>query len=275
MPSPFFSIITLSYNQSFFLQQCLDSVASQSFTDYEHIVLDPGSTDGSRDILLNFSSQSLVLDFCPDSGPAHGLNNGLSKALGRYILIINSDDYLLEGALRSIYTYLKKHAFPMILFCGGYVEDRRLDTRSKFYPGSTCGTYHALGLTQYFQQGTIISSQLMNQEACFNTMNRTCWDGELVLHLLSKPRITVSRCKEQVAVFVIHTNSISGSNSNHLQYQSDSSAAVRRYYGERVLSLRNFIFALPLVIRLFLKYALDLKLSYWKLTDMLLRMYKC
>ena len=63
MTSPKISIVTISYNQGPFLKECLSSVASQNFDNYEHIVVDDGSTDDSREIILNFKDIIVLVFF--------------------------------------------------------------------------------------------------------------------------------------------------------------------------------------------------------------------
>ena len=99
MPSPKISIVTISYNQGSFLKECLSSVASQNFKDYEHIVVDDGSTDGSREIILNFKNKVIPV-FKENSGPADSLNAGFKIARGEIFGYINSDDYFLQNTLQ-------------------------------------------------------------------------------------------------------------------------------------------------------------------------------
>jgi Glycosyltransferases involved in cell wall biogenesis len=75
------SVVTISYNQAPFLEACLDSVARQTGS-WEHIIVDPGSTDGSREIIARRSSQFSHVIFNPDNGPADGLNRGFARASG-------------------------------------------------------------------------------------------------------------------------------------------------------------------------------------------------
>src|SRR3546814_19401558 len=79
---PFLSIVTLSFNQAGYLRQALESVIAQKDGSVEFIVVDPGSTDGSRDIIAELGDgiDNVILD--PDRGPADGLNKGRSEERG-------------------------------------------------------------------------------------------------------------------------------------------------------------------------------------------------
>ncbi|PMX34065.1 hypothetical protein C1Y26_29800 [Pseudomonas sp. MPR-R2A7] len=72
------SIVTISFNQADYLKKCIDSVLSQHFNDLEYIVVDPGSTDGSREIIESYGDR-LIKVFEKDTGAADGLKETLKK----------------------------------------------------------------------------------------------------------------------------------------------------------------------------------------------------
>ncbi|MEA5413977.1 glycosyltransferase [Synechococcus sp. BA-132 BA5] len=269
--SPFFSIITVSFNQATFLPKCLASVSSQGFKSCQHIVVDPGSHDGSRELILGFQSDLILPVFQKDSCAPEGLNHGLAKVAGVYTLFVNSDDYLVDGALDLVYARLVQSGFPDILFMGGYIEDLNAGSRRRFFPGSIHGKIHAFGLSQIFQQGSVVKSDIVRRAKGFNTSNRTCWDGELFLQLLADPDVYASRSPDPVAVFVIHPGSITGSGRGKGQYLLDSARIVKTYYGPRAYSFRVFLSRFPRVFRLVLKYMLDLRLALWRFTSLRFR----
>jgi glycosyltransferase involved in cell wall biosynthesis len=89
------SIITTSYNQVGFLQKNLDSIAAQTYHDYEHIIIDPGSNDGSRGLIEKYaeSNKNVVKIFEPDSGQVEAINKGMAMSTGKVLTWLNSDDY--------------------------------------------------------------------------------------------------------------------------------------------------------------------------------------
>ena len=101
------SIVTISFNQAKYLQQCIDSILGQTHCDLEYIVVDPGSTDGSRALIESYGNK-IIKVFAPDKGPADGLNQGFKHATGQIYGFINSDDYLLPGALTSVTISMQK-----------------------------------------------------------------------------------------------------------------------------------------------------------------------
>lgn len=99
-----------SYNQAQFLEEAVRSVLDQEGAAVELIVLDPGSTDGSRDLLLRLGTeygQRLRLVFEPDSGQSDAINRGMSMARGRTLAYLNSDDRFRPGALALVAPFLQ------------------------------------------------------------------------------------------------------------------------------------------------------------------------
>jgi len=97
---PKISVVTVSYNQADFLEDCLRSVLEQDYPNLEYIVVDAVSTDGSQDILRRYEPKLSRLIIEPDKGQSDGLNKGLNLATGDILTWINSDDMLAPGALR-------------------------------------------------------------------------------------------------------------------------------------------------------------------------------
>ena len=89
-----FSIITINYNNFNGLKQTIESVLCQTYTNYEYIVIDGGSSDGSKKIIENFSDKIDYWVSEPDKGIYNAMNKGVSKATGEYCLFLNSGDVL-------------------------------------------------------------------------------------------------------------------------------------------------------------------------------------
>lgn len=97
---PRISVVTVSYNQRDYLEQCLRSVLEQNYPNLEFIVIDAGSTDGSIDILRQYESRLTRLVIEPDEGQSDGLNKGFRLATGDILTWVNSDDMLAPLALK-------------------------------------------------------------------------------------------------------------------------------------------------------------------------------
>lgn len=101
-----FSVITVNYNNKDGLQRTIESVINQTFRDYEFIVIDGGSSDGSIDILNKYDEYITYWVSEPDGGIYQGMNKGIKKAKGEYLNFMNSGDcFFNENVLKNVANY--------------------------------------------------------------------------------------------------------------------------------------------------------------------------
>ena len=93
---PVISVLVPCYNVEKYLHQCIDSIIGQTYTDLEIICLNDGSTDSTLDILKEYQirDKRIVVVDKPNSGYGATMNIGLRMAKGKYIGIVESDDYI-------------------------------------------------------------------------------------------------------------------------------------------------------------------------------------
>ena len=99
------SIVTPSYNSEKTIRQTLEGVLKQSYTNYEYIIVDGGSKDGTLDIIREYEPKfqgRLTYTSEPDNGIYDAMNKGVRKAKGKIVGIINSDDYYEEGCFQAV-----------------------------------------------------------------------------------------------------------------------------------------------------------------------------
>ena len=99
-----FSIITITYNSERYLEETIKSVLSQDCADFEYIIVDGGSTDGTLEIIQRYAGADERIRWIsgPDEGISDAFNKGLALASGEIIGIINSDDTYLPGTLAAV-----------------------------------------------------------------------------------------------------------------------------------------------------------------------------
>lgn len=95
------TIITINFNHREGLQRTIDSIVNQTFTDYEWIVVDGGSTDGSRELLEKYTDHFAWWCSEPDNGVYNAMNKGIAHATGEYINFMNSGDIFATSTVLS------------------------------------------------------------------------------------------------------------------------------------------------------------------------------
>lgn len=101
---PYFSIIMPTYNRAKEVTRAIQSCLTQGYGDYEIIVIDDGSTDCTRDVVLEFGDSRIALiSLTSNRGQNPARNIGISRALGEWVILLDSDMALLPGALADLY----------------------------------------------------------------------------------------------------------------------------------------------------------------------------
>ncbi|MCR5207643.1 MAG: glycosyltransferase [Eubacterium sp.] len=115
---PGVSVIIPVYNVEKYLKQCLDSIAAQTFKDYELICVDDGSTDSSPEILKGYAARDsrikVILQDNQSCGTAR--NNGLKVAKGKYVIWLDSDDFFEPTMLEETYNRAVETDADIVLF---------------------------------------------------------------------------------------------------------------------------------------------------------------
>jgi glycosyltransferase involved in cell wall biosynthesis len=125
---PFLSVITINYNNIIGLEKTIQSVVSQLFSDFEYIVIDGGSNDGSKQYV---ESKNDCIDFWvsePDNGIYNAMNKGVEASNGNYLLFLNSGD-ILNGS-NALKTFIEHQNFQGDIIYGDY----KFETGGKVYP---------------------------------------------------------------------------------------------------------------------------------------------
>jgi len=115
------------FNAEVFIKETIDSVLSQTFEDFELLILDDGSTDQSVDIVKSYIDVRVHYIKCPHDYIST-INKGIELAKGKYIARMDHDDLMMPERLKVQYDFMEKH--PEIAACGGYMQAFGLDSRT-------------------------------------------------------------------------------------------------------------------------------------------------
>jgi glycosyltransferase involved in cell wall biosynthesis len=203
---------------------------SQAYPDLEYIVVDPGSTDGSRERILSYGSRIAVKIFEPDRGAAEGLNKGFGNATGDVFGFLNADDILFPGSLNRVAEFFRNHPECDMVMGNGYKIDGQ-GNRTRHYVARNFSVRRFFyGGTQWLQQSTFFKASIFDRSQGFNIANRTSWDGELFLKIADLGA-KIGYIDADLGGFRIHDESISGSGRLNNQYLEDRRRMFRQLTG--------------------------------------------
>ncbi|MEM2117368.1 MAG: glycosyltransferase family A protein, partial [Thermoplasmata archaeon] len=112
MEATLISILTPTYNHEKYIGECIQSVLNQTFSDWEMIIVDDGSTDKTADVVNKFKDSRIKYFMRDHVGPwrlAETYNYALSKSSGKYIAILEGDDYWPRNKLEIQYKEMEAH----------------------------------------------------------------------------------------------------------------------------------------------------------------------
>jgi glycosyltransferase involved in cell wall biosynthesis len=152
---PKFTIITPTYKQAGFIASCIQSVQQQTYRNYEHLIYDPFSPDGTDLAVARFlDDRRIEYRREPDAGQADAINKGLDAATGDIVCWLNSDDaYFDEDVLGRVATLFRQHPGVDLVTGSGYyiAEDGRF-LRPCVTPDSGRIGYENMRKSDYFMQ---------------------------------------------------------------------------------------------------------------------------
>ena len=189
-PAPFFSIVLPSFNRAHLLPQAIASVLSQTFNEWELIIVDDGSTDNTAEVVKAIGDERVRYIYQTNAERSAARNNGIAYAEGTYICFLDSDDYYLPQRLNLLYDELTQRNFPVEVFYTDVVKD--LDGKVENMNGKydTEGSVfdniaeHVIGNPQ-----VCIHKQIFD-EFKFNVRFRLGEDMELWLRIARKYKFT-------------------------------------------------------------------------------------
>lgn len=133
MRTPFLSLIIPIYNKEKYIDKCLESILCQSFQDFELVVVDDGSTDGSVEKIKAFDDNRIHLFCRSNSGVSCARNYGILNARGEYIVFIDSDDYIDEDFVETLHQMWNQHSDSDVFLYGLKKCDKNGNVLGKYY----------------------------------------------------------------------------------------------------------------------------------------------
>jgi len=233
------SIVTISFNQAEFLERAIRSVLDQDHPEIEYIVVDPGSTDGSRDIIERYRTRLARIIYEPDRGPADGLNKGFACATADVFGFLNSDDILLPGAVRSAVSWLESRPVDVVSGHAKVIDARDRQLRIAYSEPFSLKMF-AYGACVLVQPSTFFRRDFFWRVRGFNVDNRVTWDGELWVEM-ALVGARFSLVNKMWSGFRLHAESITSSQRLQLQQRECYRRIFRKILGREARGTERIV----------------------------------
>lgn len=178
MDNVFFTIITVCYNSESTIQRTISSVLNQTFKNYEYILIDGNSTDNTVEIIksnIDKFNGRLTYVCEPDDGIYFAMNKGISMAKGKYIGLINSDDWYENNTLETIHKYYEQEPKTDVFY--GLMNFYK---NNKFYK-TECFHHNFLDEECLTHPTCFVTNELYRKIGLFDIKYRLASDYEFLL----------------------------------------------------------------------------------------------
>jgi glycosyltransferase involved in cell wall biosynthesis len=230
------SIITINYNNLEGLKRTVESVVNQTWQEFEYIVIDGGSTDGSTAYI---ESQSDTIDYWisePDNGAYNAMNKGISVATGEYLLFLNSGDNLFNNEVLSKCN-VNLNFNDLITFNIQIVGDEY--SRIINYPDKIRFSY--LFINVVCHQSTFIKKQLFEIVGLYDENLKIVSDWKFMILALFKYHFSYGKVNETLATYYL--DGISSDLENREILNNERKQVLEEYFEAYLLDYELFAIA--------------------------------
>lgn len=194
-----FSIITAVHNSKDTIEDCLSSVASQTYRNVEHIIIDGGSTDGSVETIMNskFKIKNSKVVSEPDKGIYDALNKGIKLATGDVIGLLHADDvYHDENVLAKVAQKFEHEKTDSVYGDLVYVDKQNLNKVIRYWKAGIFTENSLLKGWMPPHPAFFVKKQIYDKYGLFDTNLKIAADYDMILRLLGRHKISTAYLPE-------------------------------------------------------------------------------
>ena len=230
---PKISVILPVYNASEYLLEALESITNQTYTDWEMIAINDGSTDNSLELLQEYAKKEPRLRIISreNRGLPKSLNEGIKTSQGDYIARMDADDISFPNRFEKQLSFMIKNDLDL---CG--TQHLTIDTNIKSsFPLSDIGCRYGLLFSSVFSHPTVMAKKWVFNQYCYNEQYPCAQDYELWCRIVcEQPKIKLGNHSECLLNYRISPKQISSKNSK--KQKSIATAIASKYWSLNSIS---------------------------------------
>lgn len=245
---PKISVIVPIYNGESYIERCINSILNQTFQDFELILIDDGSKDNSLEMLKKFEQiEKIKVYYQNNKGPSAARNKGIEKAIGKYLIFIDIDDWIEDDYIESLLNE---------------IENNKLDFVTIGY--NDISKYGVFSVNDFYKK----NKTLTKQEILLNIFNGTggvpwgkIYKRNIIIANKIKMNENIFMCEDQLFVLEYCLNSkkignlnLNKYNYNRLNENSISNKLNLTYY-------KNFLLYLKELEKILVEYKVNKRIT--------------
>ena len=229
---PRLSLVMPSRNHGRFIEAAIRSVLLQAHAAVELIVMDAGSTDGTREVLDRYRPWLGTAISEPDGGPADALNRGFRLAQGDVLGFLNADDFLLPGSLDTVVRWFDEHPDVDVVSGHGYMARVSGELGPPVVSDRWDRGRFVRGACVLFQPATFFRRRCFEHAGGFSTRRQQTWDMDLWATMAESGAVFAT-LEAALAVHRLHPDSITGSSELRRARRDDARMIRERLLGRQ------------------------------------------
>ena len=241
------SIITVCRNAEATIEQCIKSVVTQTYSEIEYLIIDGGSQDRTKAVVLQYLDSISQFISEPDQGVYDAMNKGIQLATGSLIYFLNSDDYLVdETVIEDVADFVSKQPSGSVIY-------GNLEVRSAFGLKHIVEPPHPEEISAYLitcsmpHQATFTRADVFEKVGLFDLSYRITADTDWYLRVLQDNRLTLTYYPRTIASYYSGgaSSDIRRGRTEFWQAQNNASQYQTEYWiAQRLLRLQEYITSL-------------------------------